>query len=64
MNQIDETLKDRLLKLAKQKTISLNDDFCAVDYAGSNVDDAFEMGVEEGETFLAREILHALNIEF
>lgn len=33
------------------------DDFCAVDYSGSNVDDAFFGGKNNGEVMLARDLL-------
>lgn len=53
-----EELKAYLEKIAANELISENnDDFCLVDYVGSNVDDAYYMGVDSGEVLMARELL-------
>ena len=41
-----------------------NEDSVIDDFAGGNVDDAFEGGERTGETFLAREILDEMEIPY
>ena len=53
-------LIEKLRKLAARKLPSEKEDFTVDDYAGGNVDDAFGMGVEDGEVRLAREVLTVL----
>ena len=43
---------------------SEGEDVIVDDYAGGNVDDAFSLGVTEGETLLARDILKSMGIEW
>ena len=62
--QLTPELITRLQKAAKRETWAENEDFCAYDYSGGNFDDAYEGGSRDGETFLAQEILEALNIEY
>ena len=56
-------LKAKLTKLAARKCWNetaphiWDEEFCAVDMAGSNVDDAYAGGQDDGETCLARQIL-------
>lgn len=50
-------LKSKLEKLATRKCWAENEDFCAYDYSGGNFDDAYSGGVDDGEAFLAKEIL-------
>jgi hypothetical protein len=40
------------------------EDKCVNDYAGGNVDDAFEQGEHAGEVMLARDILHHMGISW
>lgn len=55
----------KLKKLAETKTISDKEDFEGIyEYVGSNIDDAFERGLGEGEIFLARELCQELKIEY
>lgn len=58
-----ETL-DTLLKLAKQTVRRYEDDFMADDYAGGNIDDAWEGGMEDGERSLAQDILKLEGVEY
>lgn len=41
-----------------------DEDVCVDDYAGGNVDDAFDVGERAGEVMLARRILDDLGIEW
>jgi len=63
----DETIK-LLKKLAERKSLfdrMLGEEDCVVDdYAGGNVDDAYEYGETDGEIYLAREILKYEGIDF
>lgn len=47
----------KLKVLAVKTAATDNDDFSAYDYSGGQPDDAYEMGCEDGEIALAREIL-------
>ena len=50
-------LVEKLKTIAKQPAALDNDDFTAYDYSGGNYDDAFYLGVAQGEVSLARELL-------
>lgn len=45
---------------AKERLVSQKTDFCVYDVWGSNVDDAFWGGVDEGERFFAKALLKKL----
>ena len=47
-------IKNKIEFLAKQKAYSDKEDFNAADVSGGNFDDAFSMGIEDGEVLLAR----------
>ena len=47
----------KLKKLAVQTAATDNEDFSAYDYSGGQPDDAYDMGCEDGEIALARELL-------
>lgn len=49
--------KKLLEELAKKKAWSDNEDLLVNDYAGGNIDDAYEGGINDGEILLARQIL-------
>ena len=52
------------LKVLAAKTAACDDeDFTAYDYCGGNYDDAYDVGSEDGEILLAREILADLVAE-
>ncbi len=59
MNNI-EKVKEKLEVLAKKKVASDNDDFNTFDYSGGNYDDAYSLGCDSGEVWLARELLKML----
>lgn len=63
---IDAELVARLMEGALCSTLAdrqkKNEDLLVVDYAGSNVDDAYQMGYDDGVTDLARQILDAAGI--
>ena len=58
-----ETL-NKLIELAKKTVRRYEDDFMADDYAGGNFDDAWDKGMEDGETALAQEILDLEGVEY
>jgi hypothetical protein len=63
----DEKFVERLKKAAKRQCWTEDEeseDAIINDYAGGNIDDAYQGGVEDGETYLAREILTHLKIEW
>ncbi len=57
---MNDKIKQRLIKLANLQTKSDEEDFSAYDYSGGNFDDAFSIGMEDGERFLAWEIVNEL----
>jgi len=54
-----EALKAKLQKVAAKatKTDDEDEDFNPCDWSGGNFDDAYNMGVDDGEIHFAREIL-------
>ena len=52
-----ERLEQHLRKLANQSLLSDDEEFNPQDYAGGNYDDAYNMGVQDGEVLFARELL-------
>ena len=63
---MDIKIVDRLKKFARKECYydDENEDKCVNDYAGGNVDDAFEQGEHAGEVMLARDILHHMGISW
>lgn len=51
------SIKEHLEKIASQKACQDEEDFNPQDYAGGNYDDAFALGEDDGEIFLARALL-------
>ena len=52
-----EKLIQYLKELANGEVRSDDEEFNPQDYAGGNFDDAYSMGVEDGTTLFARELL-------
>lgn len=63
---MNEQMIDRLKELARRECYhdDEGDDVIVDDYAGGNVDDAFDLGERAGETMLARDVLSAMNISW
>lgn len=61
---MEESLKIKLINLAKKQIPLDKGEMNLYDHVGSNVDDAFELGLEHGEVFLAREILKLFCIKY
>lgn len=57
MEELFQKIKDTAAKEAR----SDNDDFMVDDYAGGNIDDAYQQGTEDGEIWFARELLDIVN---
>lgn len=53
-------LVERLTKLAEKDLPSDAPDFNPCDWSGGNFDDAYSLGVDVGETYVAREVLAAV----
>ncbi len=51
------SIKEYLEKIASQKAVQDEEDFNPQDYCGGNYDDAFALGEDDGEIFLARALL-------
>jgi hypothetical protein len=54
-------LKETLQKLAAKPAWFDDEEFMVDDYAGGNMDDAYQGGVRDGRVELARELLAILN---
>ena len=52
-----EELRKKLESIVNKKISSDDEDFSVCDYSGGNYDDAYELGCESGEKWLAQEIL-------
>jgi len=56
---------DRLTQMAKRtccdEEIDEDEFFNPDDFAGGNIDDAYQGGFDDGETYLAREVLKAIH---
>ena len=61
---MNEKIIAKLKELAERSCWTDDDEFMVDDYAGGNMDDAFEGGCRNGEVWLAREILSALGVEY
>ena len=67
---MNEELIAKLKKLAARESTYEDedgnwlDDVCIYDYCGGNTDDAYEMGERDGATYIAREVLVALDIPY
>lgn len=61
---MEELLKTKLINLAKKKAFFDKEDDLVVDWVGSNVDDAYDMGVDDGQIMLARQILETFCIKY
>lgn len=59
----EQTIK-RLKRLAEREVWGDWEDLNPCESSGGNYDDAFYGGEETGETFLARDILDALDIKY
>jgi hypothetical protein len=58
LNDLVMAIKKRAEERARQD----DEDFCADDYGGGNVDDAFAAGVDDGEILFARELAEIAGI--
>lgn len=56
-----EEIREFIREAAKRKSLLDKEDFNIYDWSGGNVDDAFSLGLQEGETLLAQEIEAILN---
>lgn len=62
---MEESLKIKLLSLAKQETPLDDDlDLYVCDIVNTDIDEAFKLGVEYGKVRLAREILELFCIKY
>lgn len=63
-----EKIINRLKILAQKRSyydhLSEDDYFDAQDMSGGNFDDCYNMGIDEGNTQLAREILDMLDVDY
>ncbi|WP_445978436.1 hypothetical protein [Stenotrophomonas muris] len=68
MNELTADAIERLKALARRVTIrdrqEEDDDVCIDDFAGGNLDGAYEHGLLDGEVEMARDILRELGVEW
>jgi hypothetical protein len=62
----EELMKQKLIKIAREECFIDNEDedVLVYDVSGSNVDDAFDMGEDQGRILLAREVLFEMGIDW
>ena len=53
----EETIEQRLRRIAAQKCSSDDEHFSVYDYSGGNYDDAYSIGTDHGEIWFARHLL-------
>lgn len=56
-------LIDKIREIASQDISADEDDFMVDDYAGGNIDDAYSIGCDHGEVYLARQLLKLIDSE-
>lgn len=56
-----DTLVQTISRLADKRIPADDADFMVYDYAGSNVDDAYEQGERAGGVLFARELMKIIN---
>jgi hypothetical protein len=61
---IPSELIQSLIKTAKLIPAASEEDFNAYDSSGGNFDDAYQIGVDDGEIYLARHILDAVGVVY
>lgn len=61
---MNDNLIEKLKKLASSECFFDDEDAIVDDYAGGNVDDAFDAGSHAGEVTLARYILNSMEISW
>lgn len=61
---ISDNLLDKLKKLASQPCLCDREECIVYEALGSNVDDCYQRGCDDGERLMAREILTDLGIEY
>lgn len=68
MSELTADAIERLKALARRVTIrdrqEEDDAICVDDFAGGNVDDAYEHGLLDGEVEMARDILREQGVEW
>lgn len=63
--ELSQDYIDQLKALAKRSAGWVDDEeFMVDDYAGGNIDDAYQLGEQHGATQLAREILDTLGVDW
>ena len=62
---MNKELIEKLKKLAQKKVLGEGEeDFNPMDASGGNFDDAYDMGIDDGEIWLAREILNKMGVKY
>lgn len=56
-------LIDKIREIASSDISADEDDFMVNDYAGGNIDDAYNIGVDHGEVYFARRLLIIIESE-
>ena len=59
-----EHLKNIATKESIYDNISDDEVVCVADYAAGNIDDAYGLGLDEGEIYLARQVLRMMGISY
>jgi hypothetical protein len=57
-------LLQSLIKTAKLIPAASDEDFNVYNSSGGNFDDAYQLGVDDGEIYMARNILDAVGVDY
>lgn len=60
---MDKKIIDYIKEVASQDMYYDNPDFNPCDHAGGNFDDAFQLGMSDGEIMFARTLLEKFNLD-
>jgi hypothetical protein len=55
---------NKIKAIAEKQTADSREDFNPMDDSGGNFDDAYYMGTEDGEIYMARTVLDMLGIDY
>lgn len=63
--QLSDEFIAKMKKRANANTVNDKDENAVIDdYCGGNVDDAYSMGVDDGEIYAFREVLMAIGVSW
>ena len=61
---MNSVFEKQLISIASKKLPEDKEDFTVQDYAGGNVDDAYNLGLEAGSVYRARDVCVMLGLNY